>query len=932
MAFLKQAWVQLWAVGLIWLLMMGQSASAAPLWQEDPAAQLFQEAAGLLNTREFAQAIPLFQQILELYPDSEWADESQALLSASYYNLSNYEQAIQAADKFLIKYPDNQLANNILMTLVASYDQVAQTYQAQGNYPEAMNAYEQSLKVIRARDNRAGEGATLANMGVLYANQGRFTEALNSFQQALGILDDVGDWTTAGIALHNMGTVYEAQRRYPEASAIYQKALTVHRRVGNREGEANTLNSLGSVALEQGDYSDALEVLQQSLVIRQAIRDRAGESVTLHNIGAVYEKQGQYAEAMACYQQALAIKQEVRDRRGQGRTLTNIGFIHQIQEHYTEALDVYEEALTINREVGDPVGEAITLNNVAPIYQAQKLYPEALDTYEQAMTLLETLRANAGGEQGRASFIAKFNRLYARAIALYHQQGQNEQAFFTSERNRARSFLDSLVTDHVLLNDNTAADLLVRERDTYNRRQALQAAIRQAKAAGTDVTKLESQLSAAEKAHQEALAAIAARSDQLAALTPGRSSQTLLDVAGVQQRLETGTALLSFYTLEKQTLAFLITPDHFEVVELPVSREQLTNQVSHLRDLLAFKQPEATQAAAQELYQTLIPDFQSRLPTLPSRLLIVPHGPLHYLPFAALYNSTQAKYLVEQYELVMLPSASVLPFITADRQPSSSDLTALVVGNPTPGDLTADFLAGADPVELPPLPYAQKEAEAIAALYNIEPLFGADATESAVRRQAEQAGIVHLAAHGYYNPAAPLNSLIALAPAPQADGTSSDGWLTVGEVYGLNLKQADLVVLSACQTQLGELSAGDELVGLTRAFIFAGTPSVMASLWNVDDAATAHLMEKFYIHLRAGMSKATALRQAQLDTLADFPDPYYWAAFTLSGDGGLVSQTTTPQIVQTEAEPQSSWLWLVAGLGVLVLIMIGGLLWRQYRV
>lgn len=148
----------------------------------------------------------------------------------------------------------------------------------------------------------------------------------------------------------------------------------------------------------------------------------------------------------------------------------------------------------------------------------------------------------------------------------------------------------------------------------------------------------------------------------------------------------------------------------------------------------------------------------------------------------------------------------------------------------------------------------------------------------------------------------------------------------------MNLNQADLVVLSACQTQLGELSAGDELVGLTRAFIFAGTPSVMASLWNVDDAATAHLMEKFYLHLRAGMSKATALRQAQLDTLADFPDPYYWAAFTLSGDGGPVSQVATPQTAQAEVKPQPSWLWLAAGFGVLVLVIIGGLLWRQYRV
>jgi CHAT domain-containing protein len=190
------------------------------------------------------------------------------------------------------------------------------------------------------------------------------------------------------------------------------------------------------------------------------------------------------------------------------------------------------------------------------------------------------------------------------------------------------------------------------------------------------------------------------------------------------------------------------------------------------------------------------------------------------------------------------------------------------------------------------LPFAEQEARAIAALYATAPLIHTAATESIVRQQAGELGILHLAAHGYYNAVAPLNSLIALAP----DG-ANDGWLTAGETYGLNLQQADLVVLSACQTQLGDLSAGDELVGLTRAFFYAGTPTVVASLWTVDDQTTALLMERFYTHLRAGMGKAAALRQAQLDVRADYPNPYYWAAFVLSGDAGA------PAPAPTEAPP-----------------------------
>ena len=161
-----------------------------------------------------------------------------------------------------------------------------------------------------------------------------------------------------------------------------------------------------------------------------------------------------------------------------------------------------------------------------------------------------------------------------------------------------------------------------------------------------------------------------------------------------------------------------------------------------------------------------------------------------------------------------------------------------------------------------------------------------EASEARLQTSVSGAGVVHLAAHGSFNLDAPLYSAIRLAP-----GGDYDGRLEVHEVYGLELCAADLVVLSACETQLGELSAGDELVGLTRAFFFAGTPSVVASLWSVDDESTSLLMERFYAHLKGGMGKAQALRQAQLDVREKYPNPYYWSAFVLSGDAGAVSST-----------------------------------------
>jgi CHAT domain-containing protein len=371
-------------------------------------------------------------------------------------------------------------------------------------------------------------------------------------------------------------------------------------------------------------------------------------------------------------------------------------------------------------------------------------------------------------------------------------------------------------------------------------------------------------LAEAQIAYEEALTAIEARSDQLATLVPGRKA--VLGLEDVQDKLDEHVTLLSYFVLKDRMLVFLVTRLDFEVIEIDVSVENLGNRISYLYQILSLRQPDAARQAAEDLYELVITPLAAFLHT--PQLAIVPHGLLHYLPFAALRDPDTEQYLTEQYTLVNLPSASALPFIKQNAV--GCNLTSpLVLGNPT-GD-----------ADLPSLRFAEQEARAIAAVYDVEPILGVAATEGIVREHVAEAGILHLAAHGGYNPFNPLFSTIFLAP-----DENYDGRLEVHEVYSLNLKHTDLVVLSACQTQLGELSAGDELVGLTRAFFFAGTPTVIASLWRVDDEATAILMERFYRHLQAGLGKAAALRQAQLDMLVDYPDPYYWAGFVLSGDGG----------------------------------------------
>jgi CHAT domain-containing protein/Tfp pilus assembly protein PilF len=759
-------------------------------------------------------------------------------------------------------------------------------------------------------------------LGILRNNTGDHVNAMVAFNVALESFEQSGERRLKSVVLNYIGLVYDALGHFSEALDHYQQALDISREINDPAGEAAALNNIGAVDGAQRHYSEALDHHQQALNIQRKVNDHPGAASTLNNIGAIYKAQGRYSEALKHYQQALDIFRAVNEPAGQATILNNIGAVYRFQGLYSKALDQYKEVLIILREIGDYAREGVTLNNVGRLYQEQGDLAEALAQYASAMTILETVRASAGSEQARAGFIGQYSPLYTNAALLYHQQGQDELAFLTSERGRARAFLDSLTTGYIQLSDQEAQELLVAEQETYAARQAAQDALVKARAANptgdTLVANLEQQLAAAEQAHSNALKAIEAHGDQLATLIPSRS-KGVLTVAEIQALLDPQTTLVSFFVADDQTLAFVLTRNRFVSVPLPVKRVDFVTQIQSLR---AFANTEeVAPASARQLYAALITPLRKHLTT--RHLMIVPHDVLHYLPFAAL--SDGEGFLIDNYTITVLPSASSLPFIKQNgqgRTPSSP----LNLGNPATNEPT-----------LKPLSAAEEEARTIANLYAVKPMLRAAATESLFAQQVGQAGIVHLAAHGSFSPIAPLASAIYLAPDPLdtstgARDTSRDGRLEVGEIYGLNLHQADLVVLSACETQLGELSAGDELVGLTRAFFFAGTPSVIATLWSVDDKTTALLMARFYTHLRAGMGKAEALRQAQQDVHAEHPNPYYWAGFVLSGDPGSISVTPGSISTTPARQPVQTWPWLgPAAILVVSTAGVGVVLWHRAK-
>jgi len=381
-----------------------------------------------------------------------------------------------------------------------------------------------------------------------------------------------------------------------------------------------------------------------------------------------------------------------------------------------------------------------------------------------------------------------------------------------------------------------------------------------------------------------------------------------LTLAEVQKLLE-GATLLEYFVTEEQTFVFVVGENDFQAQTLEVTREDLRRALTAFHD---FASLEGTPDELAWLYTTLFAPVRPHIKT--GVIIIAAHGPLHYLPFQALYDGQ--RYLVQGYAISYTPSASVLPFALDKRKAGASEGSALVMGNPdVPG--------------VPRLAYAEGEAQAVADLYGTTAYSQGQATESLLRDQAGGAGLIHLACHGQYNPNAPLFSRLLLA-----GDAEHDGYLNVHEIYNIELPQADLVTLSACQTNVGQVSQGDEVVGLNRALIYAGSPTILASLWSVDDAATGELMLSFYKHLKEGKSKAEALRAAQVEMLGQeaYAHPYYWAPFVLTGDPGeitgeVVTNAATPVATATEAAarepvPETPRRRLCAGVALPIGLMV----------
>ena len=477
---------------------------------------------------------------------------------------------------------------------------------------------------------------------------------------------------------------------------------------------------------------------------------------------------------------------------------------------------------------------------------------------KKAIDILELIGAGFRQDAIKKMFVtsSSVQEVYGRMVDLCYRTGKFDEGFGYLERGRARAFLDSLAGRSVSAENRVDPVLVKKEKDISEKITVLNRRLRAAR--GEKREKLNAENERLKTALRDVLDALRYQSLEYAATT----SVAALSAGEVAGRIGRSEALVSYLVLKDKVLIWLVANGRVSAYSSPVSAEELHRTVNNYRRAVVGRQEKRVESIGRKLSDILLSPV---LPKLKGKrkLYIVPSQSLHHLPFAGLPLSG-GKNLIHNYTISILPNASSLMYMGKNR---GADTTgSLILGNPETG--------GA----LPPLKFAEEEARLVAKTFS-EPVLriGAGATETAIKSEAlNRAGVIHVAAHGVFNPLFPMKSSVFLAPDDQ-----NDGRLEVFEIYSTHIGSS-LVVLSACETGLGKAEGGGEVLSINRAFIYAGAGGVVSSLWNVADEATFELMVHFYSNLKKD-SAGEALRKAQLELMQKYPQPYYWAAFYLTG-------------------------------------------------
>jgi CHAT domain-containing protein len=913
-------------LGLSIVLLLAVAKTAPPgVAQPPPSFSVFEKG-------ELAEVKQLNQRVIELY------------------NQGKYEEAIPLAKQVLAI--SEKLQGKDHLDIVISLNNLAELYSNQGKYAETEPFFQRSL-AIRERvlgENHPDVATSLNNLAGLYSNQGKYAETEPLFQRSLSIREKVlgEDHLDVAASLNNLATLYDNQGKYAETEPLFQRSLAIVEKMWGKyhPGVATVLNNLAGVYSNQGRYTKAEPLYQRSLDIWEKVRGKDHPDVTtsLNNLAVLYSNQGKYAEAEPLYKRSLTLWEKARgkDHPDVATSLNNLAELYRNQGKYSEAEPLHQRSLALREKAleKDHPDVAASLNNLASLYNDQGKYIQAESLYRRSLAILEKIL----GKDHR-NFYTNLNNLagvyasqkkYAQAMNFHNRSSAIQEnklskiLFIGSERDKKdyvdnistnpnfsislafesnRSDADRLAITNVLrrqgrILDATAATIQ-NIRTHLKERPDLQQLFDNWKTtlqAQADLTT--SQLSQKNPQEYKARYQELEQRGQLLETQLSKQSaifrQTItpVELAKIQTLIPSDAALVHLVKYQpfnpkggatnrfgapRYAASTLRTTGNPHWIDLGTAAEiekNIQTFRTYLQDGSNTNNLQRNKIA-RTLHAQLIQPLRQHLGDT-KHLLLSPDAALNLIPFEALQDENN-KYLIERYAFSYLTSGRDLTRFT-DAPPSRQ---APVIFSQINYDRSTNY----------PTLATAAETTAIQRIFpNAELKRDRAATKTALQRiQAPQ--ILHLATHGFFKPAPnnlenpkqfdnPLTrSGIILAGTDQLTGL---------ETSALDLYGTQLVVLSACETGLGAVSAGEGIYGLRRALVIAGSQSQVLSLWKVGDTATVELMKLFYQNLKAGMGRHEALRDAQLKLLQhpNYQNPHNWAAFIPSGNWEPLSKAS----------------------------------------
>ena len=910
------------------------------------ANKLFGEATTLRNgnnAENMRLAISKYEAALPLYHQlGDRQNEADTLSSLGYLYYNYLGEITKAIEYHESELPLQQLLKNQFGEAIA-LNNLGHLYSLIGEQEQAVNALLRSSSLLNGLGRKYNAAIVYDLLAKVYLTQGEIASAFASVEKALTFFREVGSKRDIAIATGILASIFSTAGLSEQAIEHYKQALQLCISIKEEHQAAIILNSLATSYSKLERYREALEVATRALASYQKLGLRDLEGNGFITLGIIYTELGELQKGMVHLQQGLVIAQSVGDKSREFSALHWTAINAQRSNDLQKADALFEESLRFIQAASQPDARAATLYLQALVKNKLGRRQEALDLCKESLHLTEALRTRMVGDDQRISYLASVQERYAFYTDLLMQdingqfsEARSAEALEVNERGQARSLLDLLAeiktdftvgVDQELLKQqrllrsrlNAKANLLERLGGSNKSEDKKQNLLR-------DIAELNAQSS-------EIVTKIQLSSPRYTALT---QPQPLTIKEIQQQALDNDTLLLEFAIGATHSYLWVVSPQEIKSYQLP-SRAEITAAARKVYDQLTqipvagavAKSPADAQALSQMLLGAAAPNLGSK------RLLIVAPEILSYIPFAALpepvseQNATANRPptpaprppLIVSHEIVNLPSASVLAVLRKEIvNRKAAPKTVAVLADPV-FEANDPRVALAKAKGTPPAPneiaqnvtetsfsravrsmnltderatlgrlaFSREEAEAIAAFTNptqgLKALSFDASRATAMSDKLSQYRIVHFATHGLLNSAHPELSGLVFSLLDEK-GKSQDGFLRLHEIYNLKLP-ADLVVLSACQTGLGKEIKGEGLIGLTRGFMYAGAPRVVASLWRVNDYATAELMKRFYKGmLKDNLRPAAALRHAQIEMwkLKRFAAPYYWAAFILQGE------------------------------------------------